>query len=123
MSQMTDEADMNLGGGDYSQDTPRRRAEPKPVRLPNGATLYIRPEVIDPSANVGLADLDFSSVREALKGFAQIVQEGLSAINPSKTSVEVALELGLASGGLAAILASGSATASVKITMEWGKGS
>lgn len=92
---------------------------PLPASLPNGGTIFIRPEIIDRSGNVGLLDLDFSQVRESLAGFAEVVREGLKDAKPSKTSVEIALELGLSSGKLAAILASGNATASIKITLEW----
>lgn len=97
----------------------RGLSAPMPARLPNGATLFIRPEIIDRSGNVGLLDLDFSQVRESLAGFAAVIREGFKDAQPSKTSVELSLELGLSSGKLAAILASGSATASIKIILEW----
>lgn len=119
---MKSDADM------YQEDTTmpsdaiaRARRLPKPIsaRLPNDATLYIRPEVIDSGGNVGIHDLDFSQVGLSLEGLATVIQDGLKKVKPSKTTVELGFELGLKSGGLIAILCDGSSTASIKVTLEW----
>lgn len=97
----------------------RTFSDPIAVDLPNGGTIFIRPEVLDPSGNVGVLDLDFNWFRESLDGLAAVVKDAFEQAKPTKTAVELNLQLGLKAGKLAAMLVDANTTASFKVTLEW----
>lgn len=90
-----------------------------PVQLPNGGEIYVRTQIVDSESNVAIPRLDFDLVRQSIEGIAEVVKDGLKGIKPSKTSVELAFEMGLKSNKLIAILVEGSGKASIKVTLEW----
>ena len=94
------------------------------VQLPNGGTLEV--EVV---GNAGAQDiaasghLDFDQVRDGLAGLAQVVKEAMVKAVPDKATVEFGMEMTVKEGRLTALLVSGGASASLKVTMEWEKDS
>ena len=95
------------------------------VVLPNGATALVRATDLDADAQVaqkvGWKDiLSFEGVSGTLEGIAQAVRSGLEKATPSKTTVELGIELAVKSGKLTGLIVEGDADASLKVTLEWG---
>ena len=95
------------------------------VALPNGATALVRATDLDADAQVaqkvGWNDiLSFEGVSETLEGIAQAVRSGLAKAAPSKTTVELGIDLAVKSGKLTSLVVEGDATASLRVTLEWG---
>ena len=91
----------------------------RPVQLPNGGEIYIRTKIIEQGGDAGISGLNFDLVHQSIEGIAQVIRDGLKGIKPSKTSVELAFEMGIKSNKLIAILVEGSGKASIKVTLEW----
>lgn len=95
------------------------------VTLPNGATALVRATDLDADAQVaqkvGRNDiLSFEGVSETLEGIAQAVRSGLAKAAPSKTTVELGIDLAVKSGKLTSLVVEGDAAASLRVTLEWG---
>jgi hypothetical protein len=70
---------------------------------------------------VGWRDsFDLAAVSETLEGIAQAVRSGLEKMTPSKTTVELGIQLAVKSGKLTSLVVEGDASASLKVTLEWG---
>ena len=57
---------------------------------------------------------------ETLAGIAEVVRSGLEKAKPSKTTVELGIQLAVKSGKLTGRIVEGKADASLKVTFEWG---
>lgn len=96
------------------------------VRLPNNTIALVRAVELDESAapaaeKVGWKDLfDFEQVSGMLEGVADAIRSGLQKVKPTRTSVEVGIELAVKNGKLTGILVEGEANASLRVTLEWG---
>ena len=96
------------------------------VTLPNGAVALVQATDLDDGGGqvaekVGWKDtFDFAGVSETLEGIAQAVRSGLEKATPSKTTVELGIELAVKSGKLTGLVVEGGAAASLKVTLEWG---
>jgi hypothetical protein len=80
----------------------------------------------DPETDVGVLDalrgreaLSFDGVTEAIEAIASRVTDALTSAKPEKATVEFGVDIGVEAGGLTGLLAKGSATATLKITLEW----
>jgi hypothetical protein len=97
------------------------------VVLPNGAVALVRAADLDEGGQVaekvGWQDtFDFEGVAGTLEGIAQAVRSGLEKALPSKTTVELGIELAVKNGKLTGLIVEGKANASLKVTLEWDKG-
>jgi hypothetical protein len=117
------------------------------VTLPNGAVALVRAADLDEGRGSGQvaekaglwreeekADLwrdrekagtwqdtfDLEGVSKTLEGIAHAVRSALVKVTPSKTTVELGIDLAVKSGKLTALVVEGGAAASLKVTLEWG---
>ena len=73
-----------------------------------------------PAEKVGWKDsFDLEQVSGTLDGIAQAVRSGLAKAKPSKTTVELGIQLTVKSGKLTGLLVEGQADALLKVTLEW----
>jgi hypothetical protein len=96
------------------------------VVLPNQAVTLVRAADLDEGSQVaekvGWKDtFDFADVSGTLEGVAQAVRSGLEKVAPSKTTVELGIQLAIKNGKLTGLIVEGKADASLKVTLEWGK--
>jgi hypothetical protein len=92
------------------------------VVLPNGAQMLVRvtemesdrAEKLSPMRNLSMEDL-FSSLR----GFAEQLYDVFHDLKPKKSTVEFGVDIALQSGRLVSLIASGKASGSLKVTLEW----
>jgi hypothetical protein len=94
------------------------------VLLPNNTVALVRVAETDgadgSAQKVGAKEIfDLDQVSGTLEGIAQAVRSGLEKAKPSKTTVELGLQLTVKSGKLTSLLVEGQADASLKVTLEW----
>jgi Trypsin-co-occurring domain 1 len=94
------------------------------VVLPNKTVALVQAAELDdgggPAEKVGWKDtFDFEQVSGTLEGIAQAVRSGLDKVRPSKTTVELGIQLAVKNGTLTGLLVEGQAQASLKVTLEW----
>ncbi|HET9766418.1 MAG TPA: CU044_2847 family protein [Thermoanaerobaculia bacterium] len=92
------------------------------IRLDDGSVIHADVDVRG-EENVAFtsASFDFESVAATIRGVAGSVRRAIEPLLPDKTSVEFGLELAIENGGLAAIVAKGSAKANFTISLEWSR--
>jgi hypothetical protein len=74
----------------------------------------------DIDQKIGITDVfDFREVCDGLSEIINAIGEKLESAKAKKTVVEFGLEVGVEAGHLTALIAKGSATANLKITLEW----
>ncbi len=91
------------------------------AKLPNGTTFYVQAKALGGEADVGIKTASFEKVTKAIEGVAQTLATIWKKVEPSKASVEFDVEFAWESGDLMAMFVNSSTTASMKITLEWGK--
>lgn len=94
------------------------------VSLPNGAVALVRAADLDGAGEAAekvgwKSALDFGHVSGALEGIAQAIRSGLDKAAPTKTTVELGIELAVKNGELTGLLVNGQASTSLKVTLEW----
>jgi hypothetical protein len=105
------------------------------VALPNKAVALVRATDLDTNGEfadragdqvaerAGWQDgFDFEGVSSTLEGIAQAVRTGLEKIAPTKTTVELGIELAVKNGRLTGLIVEGGVSASLRVTLEWGGG-
>jgi NTP-dependent ternary system trypsin peptidase co-occuring protein len=96
------------------------------VVLPNQSVALVQAADLDEGGQVaekvGWKDtFDFAGVSGTLEGVAQAVRSGLEKVTPSKTTVELGIQLAIKNGMLTGLIVEGKADASLRVTLEWGK--
>jgi hypothetical protein len=96
------------------------------VALPNQAVALVQAADLDEGGQVaekvGWKDtFDLAGVSATLDGVAQAIRSGLEKVTPSKTTVELGIQLAVKNGMLTGLIVEGKADASLKVTLEWGK--
>jgi Trypsin-co-occurring domain 1 len=97
------------------------------VVLPNQSVALVRAVDLDDGGGqvaekVGWKDtFDFADVAGTLEGVARAVRSGLEKVTPSKTTVELGIQLAIKNGKLTGLIVEGKADASLTVTLEWGK--
>lgn len=97
------------------------------VVLPNQMVALVQVADLDEGGQVaekvGWKDtFDLADVSGTLEGIAQAVRSGLEKVTPSKTTVELGIQLAVKNGKLTGLIVEGKADASLKVTLEWGTG-
>lgn len=92
--------------------------------LPNGMVALVQAADLDEGGHnaekVGRHDIfDFANVSGTLEGVACAVRSGLAKVTPSKTTVELGIQLALKNGKLTGLIVEGKAEASLTVTFEW----
>jgi hypothetical protein len=95
------------------------------VKLPNDVVALVQVADLEdggsPAQKVSWKDtFDFEQVSGTLEGIAKAIRSGLEKVMPSKTTVELGIELAVRNGKLTGLLVDGQANASLKVTLEWG---
>jgi hypothetical protein len=95
------------------------------VVLPNNTVALVRVAELDgaggPAEKVGWQDaFDLEQVSKTLEGVAQAIRSGLQKVKPSKTTVQLGIQLVVKNGKLTALLVEGQVHASLQVTLEWG---
>jgi hypothetical protein len=94
------------------------------VVLPNGTVALVQAAEVDepggPAEKIGWKDtFDFDQVSGTLEGISQAIRSGLKKARPSKTTVELGLQLAVRNGKLTGLLVDGQVQASLRVTLEW----
>ncbi|MBO3745211.1 hypothetical protein J5X84_03960 [Streptosporangiaceae bacterium NEAU-GS5] len=63
-----------------------------------------------------------TDLRETVEGVTQSVAQALRRVQPDEVSVEFGVELAVKTGKLTSVLAEGSGTATIKLTLTWSSG-
>uniref|UniRef100_UPI001EF5DC6E CU044_2847 family protein n=1 Tax=Frankia sp. CIT1 TaxID=2880974 RepID=UPI001EF5DC6E len=77
---------------------------------------------VDVGAGAALRRLAIDDLRETVEGVTQSVAQALRRVRPDEVSVEFGVELAVKTGKLTSVLAEGSSTASIKLTLTWSSG-
>ena len=96
------------------------------VVLPNQARALVQVADLDEGGQVaekvGWKDtFDLAGVSGTLEGIAQAIRSGLEKVTPSRTTVELGIQLAIKNGMLTGLIVEGKADASLTVTLEWGK--
>jgi Trypsin-co-occurring domain 1 len=89
------------------------------VKLADGTEVLVAATTQGGEQAISAKIPDFGEITGQIEGIATTVYQSLKAVAPTKTTVEFGIEIALESGGLMALLAKGSTTANLKITLEW----
>ena len=94
-----------------------------PVELADGTKVLARASMLGGEEDVGALDraLSFTQVTAIIESIARTLSATIEKVKPDKASVEFGIELAIESGQLSALIVQGSATGSLKITLEWEK--
>ena len=98
------------------------------TKLPNGTMALVQAADHDEGGRhadkAGRNDVfDFKNVSGTLEGVAEAVRAGLATVMPSKTTVELGIQLAIKNGKLTGLIVEGKAEASLTVTLEWDKDS
>jgi len=91
------------------------------ITLDDGTTFYIQAKTLGGESNVGIKNASFEKVTQAIEGVARKLNDIWKRVEPSKASVEFGVEFVIGSGEVMALFVENSTTASMKITLEWGR--
>lgn len=97
-----------------------QRTEIVQVKMANGKIMHVEVKALGGEEDVAFGLPSFEDVSEAIEGISESLSATIEKLKPRKASIEFGLELAVESGKLTALLVSGSGTASLKITLEWG---
>ena len=64
----------------------------------------------------------FDDVTSSIEAIAERVTAALAKVQPDRAAVEFGVDIGVETSGLTALIAKGSGTATLKITLEWDRG-
>ena len=95
-----------------------------PVTLPNGAAIRVEARV-PAERDVSILDPEYvpvSVLRDAIGGLAELVDDAIQKVRPSKVTVEFSIELSYEAGKLTALLVNGSSKGILKLALEWSPG-
>jgi hypothetical protein len=97
------------------------------VVLPNGVVALVSAADEDDGESGGGAKkvgakefFDFDQVSGTLEGIADAIKSALHKAKPSRTTVELGISLAVKNGKLTGLVVEGQASASLKVTLEWG---
>jgi hypothetical protein len=99
------------------------RTEWQSIALPGDAGRRVYIEIVPRGGReeVGILDaIPFEHVMELLTSIANGIGDTLEKAKPKKAAVELGVEFGLEAGHLVALIARGTGTANLKISLEWG---
>jgi Trypsin-co-occurring domain 1 len=88
------------------------------VELADGTVVKVEATSMD-DRKVGLQTRPFNEVTVAIKSLAKEIAETVQTIKPDKARVRFGLEIGIDAGKLTVVLAKGTSTANLEITLEW----
>lgn len=85
-----------------------------------GGHLYLEVALEGGREEVGIADqIPIEEVKGLITGVARVIGDSLKAVSPSKAAVEIGMEFAIKEGHLVGLIARGTATANLKVVLEW----
>jgi hypothetical protein len=92
-----------------------------PVVLPDGTRMFVEARAIGgvQKTSDSRVEQEFSRVLELLERVGASVSATLARLTAAKASAEFGLEIAVEGGQLTALIAKGSASTSLKVTLEW----
>jgi hypothetical protein len=96
-----------------------QRVEVVQTELSDGTVIRVQARIMDEEQEVAFTLPSFAGVRRAVESISKEMQSAVTAVCPSKATVEMSFEFAMESGELTALLMAGSSKASLKITLEW----
>ena len=97
----------------------KNKTQPVKVTLANGTTVIVQAQSVAGEAPVGIKSVPFDKIASAVEGVTQSLTEVWKKAKPSRASVEFGVDFAWDTGELLAMFVDGSASASMKITLEW----
>ena len=98
--------------------------EPETIEaeLADGSIIHIQAISLGGPEPIGeLGPISFTEVTDTVKHLAGAMLTILKEIKPRRGSLEFGVQVGVQSGKLTALIVQGTATANLKITLEWGE--
>ena len=89
------------------------------VQLDDGTTLYIKVHDSSGESEVSLHKASFEEAMKAIEGIGKRLSQIWGIIQPGRASVKLGIDFTWQAGKVMAVLVDSSATASMKITLEW----
>ncbi|MDP8927883.1 MAG: hypothetical protein M3O70_04685 [Actinomycetota bacterium] len=90
------------------------------VDMGGGRIVAVEARNVSPEHPVGISDiLKFDGVAESIEAVADRVIKALENVKPQRATVEFGVDVGVASGALTGLIATGTGSASLKVTLEW----
>ena len=96
------------------------RTEVLPITLASGHIVQVEAAVKSQEEDVAFGMPSIEGLREAIEGLSTTIMDALKTIQPKKATVEFGIQAAVEAGKLTALLVSGTGTASIKVTLEWG---
>ena len=97
------------------------RTQTLPVQFSDGKTFHVQATIISAEEDVASTLLSFDGIAEAITEIATSVVQAIAKAKPHKANVEFGIEAAVESGKLTAVLLKGTGSASLKISLEWGR--
>ena len=97
----------------------KNKTQPVKVTLANGTTVIVQAQSVAGEAPVGIKSVPFDKIAGAVEGVTQSLTEVWKKAKPSRASVEFGVDFAWDTGELLAMFVDGSASASMKVTLEW----
>lgn len=91
--------------------------------LSENTTIYVQAQQVRGEEDVVSITASFQKVTQAIEDVAESLTAAWEKAKPSKASVEFGIDFAYESGEVLAMFVNGSATASIKITLEWSESS
>ena len=89
--------------------------------LGDGAEILVEARTPNPEQDVAVLDkLPWEGVEEAIVKISERVKAAIQSAAPKTASVEFGIDVSVESSGLTGLLAKGSGSANLKVTLTWG---
>lgn len=92
-----------------------------PSRIEGGPTILVEARTpLGVEEKVAAKDLPFEGITDAVQAVAQRVDAAVKEAKPDRAIVQLGIDIAVGPGGLlTALIAKGSASANLQITLEW----
>ena len=90
------------------------------VDMGEGRVVAVEARNVSPEQPVGIRDvLSFDGVADSIKAVADRVTAALDDVKPDRAAVEFGVDVAVESGALTGLIAKGTGSATLKVTLEW----
>ena len=90
------------------------------VDMGEGRVVAVEARNVSPEQPVGIRDvLSFDGVAESIEAVADRVTGAFDRVKPDRAAVEFGVDVGVESGALTGLIAKGTGSATLKVTLEW----
>lgn len=89
------------------------------VSLEDGTNIQVEARVRGSEQDVALTGFKFSDVSKAIGGIAKMLAVATEKAKPEEAEIRFGLDIGVETGHLIGVLAGGSGTANLQVTLKW----